>query len=92
MRRQFDFWERMDLPGEAFPGQALVEIAGNSRVLIEQHRGVCEYSRERISISVSFGQVQICGSGLELRSMTKDQLVISGSIDAVCLNRREDQI
>lgn len=82
-------WDRLELPGEALPGQPLVEIAGDGRVLIENHRGVREYSRERIGVKVKFGLVQICGSCLELRCMTREQLVISGRIDMVQLKRRE---
>lgn len=82
-------WDRLDLPGEAVPGQPLVEIAGDCRVLIEHHHGVREYSRERIGVNVKYGVVQVCGSGLELRCMTREQLVISGKIDCVMLKRRE---
>ena len=83
-----DLWEQLDLPGECLPGQVLVEIAGENRVLIEHHRGVREYSRERITVNVRYGLVQICGNCLELRCMTKAQLIISGSIDSVTLKRR----
>lgn len=77
-----------DLGEETLPGQSLVEIAGDRRVLIENHCGVKEYSRERIGIKVKFGQLNICGSCLELRHMTRQQLLISGRIDAVTLCRR----
>lgn len=80
--------ERMDLTGEPIPGQPLIEIAGDRRVLIENHFGVREYSRERIGIHVKFGSVVVCGCGLELTRMTKEQLVISGRIDGVTLQRR----
>lgn len=80
--------ERMDLNGEPIPGQPLIEIAGNCRVLIENHFGVREYSRERIGINVKFGTVEICGCCLELSRMTGEQLVISGQIDGVTLHRR----
>ena len=89
MKDRRDLWERLDLPGETLPGQVLVEISGDNRVLIEHHRGVREYSRERIGVNVKFGQLQICGSCLELRCMTREQLVICGRIDAVHLKRRD---
>lgn len=88
MKRGKFLWEQLDLPGETLPGQPLVEIAGDSRVLIEQHGGVREYSRERIGVKVKYGLVQVCGSCLELRCMTREQLVISGKIDCVMLKRR----
>ena len=83
-----DLWDRLDLPGESLPGQVLVEITGENRVLIEHHCGVREYSRERIGVKVKYGMLQVCGSCLELRCMTREQLVISGKIDCIVLKRR----
>lgn len=80
--------EGMDLPGEPLPGQPLIEVAGERRVLIEHHRGVTQYSREEICVKVSYGNVQIRGCSLELTRMTAHQLVISGRIDCVMLHRR----
>ena len=81
--------DRADLGEEPIPGQSIVEVAGDRRVLIENHCGVKEYSREKIGVKVSFGQINICGAGLELRHMTRQQLVISGRIDCVALCRRK---
>lgn len=83
-----DLWDRLDLPGESLPGQVVVEITGENRVLIEHHCGVREYSRERIGVKVKYGVLQVCGSCLELRCMTREQLVISGKIDCIVLKRR----
>lgn len=77
-----------ELSGEPMPGQSIVELAGDRRVLIEHHYGVCQYSSEQIGVKVRYGQVLICGCGLELTRMTREQLVISGRIDGVTLLRR----
>ena len=78
----------LELPGEVLPGQSLVELAGDNRVLIENHRGVVEYSRCRIGVAVRCGQIQVCGSGLELARMSQDQLVIIGQVESIHLLRR----
>ena len=80
--------DEADLPGELLPGVPVVEVAGEHRVLIERHEGVTEYSRERICVKVRYGLVCVCGCGLELTRMTREQLVISGQIDCVQLQRR----
>ena len=77
-----------DMSGECLPGQSLLELLGDNRVLIERHRGVQEYSRERIGIKMRYGQVVVCGCGLEMIHMTRDQLVIRGRIDCITLHRR----
>ena len=76
-----------DLPDAPLPGQPLVEIYGQERVLIENHRGVTQYGKESICIKVKFGQVCVSGCRLELARMTKGQLVITGRIDGVSLFR-----
>lgn len=86
------FMERVadatDLQDEPIPGQPLVEIAGERRVLIERHCGVTEYGRQQICVKVKYGTVCVTGQGLELTRMTKEQLIISGCIECVKLERR----
>lgn len=79
--------DQADLPAEAMPKVPLVEIAGDRRVLVENHFGVCEYGTERIRIKLSYGQLCVCGSSMELARMNREQLIISGQIDSVTLVR-----
>lgn len=76
-----------DLPGEHLPGVPLVELAGDRRVLIENHKGVTAYGRREICIRVNYGLLCICGTGLELAQMSRHQLVITGCIDTVSIRR-----
>lgn len=82
-------WRRLTRDGELgdqpLPGRSLVELAGRDRVLIENHQGVLEYSRQRIGVRVKFGSILVCGQCLELRHMTRDRLVICGNIQGVTL-------
>ncbi len=73
---------------EVMPGCPIVEISGERRVLIENHLGVKAYSMEKILVKVKYGGILVCGSGLCLARMTREQLVIQGRIDAVTLQRR----
>ena len=61
----------------------LLEIAGQSRVLIENHLGVLAYSLNEIQIKVKFGKFVVEGQKLELMQMDRAQLVIRGQIDSV---------
>lgn len=71
------------------PGQPVVELVGDRRVLIENHIGVTEYGTERICVKVKYGQLSVRGYGLELVRMTKAQLVITGNIGSITIDRRE---
>lgn len=80
--------EVTDLQGEPIPGQPLVEILGERRVLIEHHCGVIEYAAEKIRIKMCYGCLCVCGEGLTLARMTAGQLIIAGRIDSVSVLRR----
>ena len=67
------------------PGNTVVEIVGDRRVLIENHRGVTRYSLDEICVRVKYGSVLVCGSGMILAQMTCSSLVIRGCIDSITL-------
>jgi len=78
---------RIGVP-DMLPKVPLVELAGQGRVLIENHLGVLAYSLEEIQIKVAYGKLSITGKELTLMQMNSDQLVIKGSIDTLQLFRR----
>ena len=75
------------LEGESLPGVTVAELAGDRRVLVEGHRGVTEYSPTRVTVKVGYGELSVCGCGLELRQMSKVHLVVCGRIDGIELRR-----
>ena len=81
--------EQSALGAEGIPGQPIVEISGEHRVLIENHQGVAAYGQNQILVNVKFGSLCICGCGLEMMHMTKEQLIVTGRIDSVGLLRRK---
>lgn len=80
--------ETINKTNNALPGVPIVELAGDRRVLIENHKGVIEYGSEQISVKVKYGSLCICGRNMELARMTGDQLVITGIIESVTIRRR----
>ena len=77
----------LDLSVPATPVMPIVEMAGNRRVLIENHNGISEYGNEKIVILVGLGKIIVSGSRLEVCHMSRHQLVIVGCIDAVSIER-----
>ena len=75
------------MTGEPILKQPLLELCGEHRALIEHHKGIGECSKEAVSVNVRFGIIRIEGTNLEICKMTADQLVITGSIDTVTLQK-----
>ena len=78
-----------DLPADAVAGAARVEIIGDGELrmaphhTLEYHRGILAYGTEEIHISGGKLVVLVRGTGLELRAMTPEELLITGEIHGV---------
>ncbi len=73
----FDYF---DLPGSLVTNLPRIEISGGRQMLIEQHKGIIEYSPSEISVNAASGIIKIRGDGLELKAMTETRLLVSGLI------------
>lgn len=76
-----------ELTEAPMPGQTLLELLDDRRILIEHHSGVTEYTSQKIQVKVRYGYLCILGTGLCLSKMSSEQLVISGCISSVTVLR-----
>lgn len=91
MRRSRLYERLADLSGVisgAVPGMPLIEIISDKRVLIENHKGVCKYTRDQICVKCNFGIIKVSGTDLHIKNMSADQLMILGSIGCITMCRR----
>ena len=86
MRRIVD---QADLTDEILPGETIIEVVGEGRVLIEGHRGVAAYSDEEVVAKVQYGVAKIKGCNLKLTQMSANKLVITGNVFAVQIIRED---
>ena len=78
----------MELTSEPFPGQTLVELFGTERVIIENHKGICQYSDTKICIKSLYGFVSVLGKNLYIIRMSKERLIICGEIFQIIPERK----
>ena len=69
--------------GANVPGLPLVELLGNSRMLVENHRGLICYSTQQVQIKVKGGLLCVAGRDLSVCKMTDCAMVIKGVITAL---------
>lgn len=80
-------WERitdaLDLETVSMTKVPLVELYGGKRVLIENHFGVLEYTENQICVRVKCGMICVSGQSLTIALMSRERVVICGSIESV---------
>ena len=75
--------ETFGLPLDLFRGMPLLSFTGNRYLGIINHRGIRQYSREKIVIAAKNFEIQITGKELCIPSFSKDQIEVKGTIEGV---------
>ena len=72
-----------DLPLELTGCTPKVTLTGSGEVAIEGHRGLVEYTEERITVNTGRYMIAVRGTGLRLDAMDREEMLISGVLFAV---------
>ena len=84
--------ERLDMPGQIMAGLPKVELTGFSKISVEQHKGILEYTEDAVTVAVSTGKIRITGKGLSIRLMNSVFLVVGGRLSNVELIPGENHV
>ncbi|MDY5083933.1 MAG: YabP/YqfC family sporulation protein [Candidatus Limivicinus sp.] len=76
----YELADKLELPEDVLLGSAKLTVTGGRSAVIENHRGVLEYNAERIVVAVPRGKVCLDGTGLRLKAMNKNELLVGGRI------------
>lgn len=72
--------ECLDLPAEVVCGCPKMIIIGDTRVIIENHEGIFEITKNELRINTQNGILAIYGGELEIKELNADCAVIDGKI------------
>ena len=78
-----------DIPEEISGKISKVTILGFNKMLIENYKAILEYQDFFIRIKMLDGIISINGIELLMNEMTKDDLIITGTIDEVEFDKYE---
>ena len=76
----YELADKLELPEDVLLGSAKRTVTGGRSAVIENHRGVLEYTAERSVVAVPRGKVCLDGTGLRLKAMNKNELLVGGRI------------
>ena len=75
--------EAAEFPSTLF-GASRVELQGNHQALLIGHKGIRSYGDKEMIVDMADCALRLCGEGLSIAAMTKQELLIRGMI--VCLS------
>lgn len=75
--------EFLELPKDILLDLPRITLIGNMQLIIENHKGVIEYSKEKVRINSKSGIIRIVGQHLVIKTIITEEVIIIGNIDQV---------
>lgn len=75
--------DSLELPKDLVYGAVLVSITGQQEILIENYRGILEYTKNHVSVQAKTCRLVIRGADLQISYYTNEEMKINGRIDSV---------
>lgn len=86
-REERSFRERaadvVGIPKDVVCGAPVLTIVGRSELLLENYRGIQEYTEELIRIQTKTGQIKLTGRRLRVEYYTNDEMKVTGRFSGI---------
>lgn len=73
----------LEIPTDIALNLPRITMLGNLQLNIENHKGIVEYTENKIRINVARGYLDIEGNNLVLRNVQIDEIMINGEIEGI---------
>lgn len=82
------FFRKLDINNftldiDVLRNSTLIHIQDNIRIHIENHKGIIEYSTQKVRINTQKGIMQIWGNDLLIKEIDMTDILVFGKIDTV---------
>ena len=84
------FEKIFDVPEEITSDIPKITILGFNKILIENYKCILEYQDFFIRIKMSIGLIDITGFNMKMEEMTQDDLIITGTIESIDLEKAKE--
>jgi sporulation protein YqfC len=84
-------WRVLGARGDVLFEHPLITLEGNERLGLENHQGVAEYTPSRLVVLTRLGPVRVCGKGLKLVALSKQYVIVQGTLHSVSFGPGEAQ-
>lgn len=73
----------LELPKDIMLDLPRITLIGNLQLYIENHKGIIEYTSQRIRVNTKSGTIRITGKNLTIKIIIAEEIVICGNIENI---------
>ncbi len=80
----------LSLSQDVCSNASLITVTGTMKVLIENYRGLLEYTSDRIVLDGIRTRITITGNKLTIQNFNNEDCMIQGTIDSISFDKTEE--
>ncbi len=80
---KYNLVESLELPMDIMYGAVIITAMGRNQILVENYKGIIEYTQEKIRLQTKTCQVTIQGKRLIVEYYTNEEMKITGYIQGI---------
>ena len=73
----------LEIPADLVMDMPRLTVTGRNELYLENHKGIIEYTTERIRINLSRGFMEVVGDNLEIQALMPDEMKVWGDINTI---------
>ena len=73
----------LEIPQDIILDLPRITMLGNKQLLVENHKGIIEYTPSLVRIKLTQGELYIQGSNLSLGNLQAEQILVEGVVQEV---------
>ena len=77
-----------ELPRDIMLDLPSMRMMGDEELIMSNHKGIAEYTKEQVRIKTGMGMVRVAGRGLMIKEINRDEIIVVGRIEAVTFRDR----
>lgn len=71
----------LEIPQDIVLDLPRITMLGNKQLLVENHKGIIEYTPSTVRVKLNQGELTVNGANLALGNLQADQILIEGTIN-----------
>lgn len=81
--QKIKFTEMFEVPKDVILGESIITLTGKREALIENYKGILEYTEQYIRVLTKNGVIELRGKGFLISYLTNEEMKITGSITEI---------
>jgi len=75
--------ELFELPKDIVLNLPKISMIGNNQMYVENHKGMIEYTPQRIRVNSTIGVIRISGQEMTVKNIGTEEIIVTGNITSI---------